>query len=519
MNTLRKSLYILSACTLLLTTSCSGDYLDVQPNSSAGKETIFETTDNVALAVNGLSKMMTVQYLSSQGFNGEGTIKTWYGNYPGNDYQKSNLTGWKSIINALYNERSTSIYDYYPWFYYYKMIGNANTVICNVDDCTGTDEDKAFLKAQALVYRAYSYSMLVQLYSKRWKDSNNGASRGVILRIDESTDELGTSTLAECYAQIYQDLDDAISLFQSSGEDRDKDCNFLPSLQVAYAVYARAAVNREDWSTAAKYAPLARQGYPLMSNSEYVDGGFNTPNDEWIWSVYSSEEETLYYYQYFAYEGSNASSSLGRNYPSAISKELFDKIPDTDVRKTMFLDPKTDSYTKTNGLAGTALSKRAKSDYASKLYSTSKIFAYMQFKQQNVAQPGVGEVNLFRSAEMYLIEAEADCHLGKDAEAQALLVALNATSGRDTEYTCTKTGDDLLEEVRLYYRIELWGEGHDWFNYKRWGLPITRHSSKDGGSFHTDFSGTINPGDNNNWTWVIPNKEVDYNSAITSAAE
>lgn len=519
MNTMRKSLYILSACTLLLTTACSGDYLDLTPNSSAGKETIFETTDNVALAVNGLSKMMSVQYLGSQGFNGEGTIKTYYGNYPGNDYQKSNLTSWTNVVNGTYHENSTSTYDYYPWYYFYKIIGNSNTVICNVDDCTGTDADKAFLKAQALVYRAYSYSMLVQLYSKRWMDSNNGASRGVILRIDESTDELGTSTLAECYAQIYKDLDDAISLFQSSGEDRDKDCNYLPSLQVAYAVYARTALNREDWATAAKYAPLARKGYPLMSNSEYVDGGFNTPNQEWIWSVYNSEEETLYYYSFFAYESSNASSGACRNYPPAISKELFDKIPDTDVRKAMWLDPKTDSYTKSNGAAGTDLSKRAKTEYGSKLYSTTKIFAYMQFKHQNKAQPGIGELNLFRSAEMYLIEAEADCHLNKDAEAQALLVELNKTSGRDTAYTCTKTGDDLLEEVRLYNRIELWGEGHDWFNYKRWGLPIVRHSSKNGGSFHTNYAVTINPADNNAWTWVIPNKEVDYNSLIKSAAE
>ncbi len=32
---------------------------------------------------------------------------------------------------------------------------------------------------------------------------------------------------------------------------------------------------------------------------------------------------------------------------------------------------------------------------------------------------------------MYLIEAEADCHLGYEAEAQALLTGLNKTSGRD----------------------------------------------------------------------------------------
>lgn len=516
---MRKSLFIISASALLLTTSCSSDYLNLAPNSSASTETIFKNTDNVKLAVNGLAKLMTRQYLKSQGFNGEGTIRSWYGNYPGNDYQKCNLTSWKSIINNQYTIRPTSIYDYYPWFYYYKVIGNANTIICRVDDAEGSEQEKNFLKAQALTFRAYAYSQLVQLYSKRWMDSNNGATRGVVLRLDESKDEMPTSTLKECYDQIYQDLNDAIKLYTTSGMDRSKDEKYLPNLNAAYAVYARAAVNREDWATAAQYAPLARQGYNLMSNSDYVDGGFNTENNEWIWKVYSSEEETLYYYQYYAYEGSNASSSICRNYPSAISKELFNQIPETDVRHTMFLDPKTDSYTASNGAAGTALSARAKAEYGSKLYSTSRIFAYMQFKQQTKAQPGVGEFSIFRSAEMYLIEAEADCHLNKYTEAQNLLEELNNQSGRNPSYSCTKTGNDLLEEVRLYYRIEMWGEGRDWFNYKRWGLPIVRHDASQGGSFHTTFAITNNPADNNAWTWVIPNKEVDYNSAISNPQE
>ena len=314
-------------------------------------------------------------------------------------------------------------------------------------------------------------------------------------------------------------MDEAIELYGKSGLDRGKDEKYLPNLNATYAVYAKAALNREDWATAAKYAPLARKGYSLISNSEYVDGGFNTDNNEWIWNVYSTEEETLYYYQYFAYEASNSSASASRSYPVAISKELFDQIPETDVRRSMLLDPKTDPYTASNGAAGKALSARAKSEYGSKLFSSTKIFAYMSFKQLTKAQPGVGEFAIFRAAEMYLIEAEADCHLNKEAEAQKLLVELNAGSGRNPEYTCTKTGSELLDEVRLYYRIEMFGEGRDWFNYKRWGLPIVRHSAAKGGSFHATFAVTINPEDNNGWTWSIPNKEIDYNTEISSPEE
>lgn len=216
---------------------------------------------------------MSTQYLSSQGFNGEGTIITWYANYPGNDFQKCNLTGWSPIINAEYHEISTAIYDYYPWFYYYKIIGNANTIICEVDNATGSAADKQFLKAQALTFRAYCYLMLSQLYSHRWQDSNNGASRGLPLRIDESKGDLPASTLAETYARIYKDLDEAIAGYTASGQDRNSKENYAVNIDVAYAIYARAALTREDWENAAKYAALARKKYKLMTNKEYVDGG------------------------------------------------------------------------------------------------------------------------------------------------------------------------------------------------------------------------------------------------------
>ena len=96
---MKKILYTLGLTVLLA--SCGSNYLDTVPQSSTGTATIFETTQNAKLAINGICRLMVNQYLSSQGFNGEGTIKTWYGNYPENDFQKSNLTGWSSIINSI----------------------------------------------------------------------------------------------------------------------------------------------------------------------------------------------------------------------------------------------------------------------------------------------------------------------------------------------------------------------------------------------------------------------------------
>ncbi len=503
-------------------TSCSDDYLETNPTSSVSTATIFENTENVALAVNGIAKVMTMRYLGSQGFNGEGTIKMYWNNYADDDFARSNYSGWSTVANFNFTQNQTSQYGYYPWYYYYKMIVNANGVINNVEAAAlsegDTEETKGFLKAQALTFRAYAYTQLMCFYAKRWSDSNNGSSRGVVLRLDETeTGDLAASTEAECYAQIYADLDEAISKFNAA-PNLKRSGNWLPDVSVAHAVYALAAAQREDWSAVATHAAAARSGYSLMSNAEYVDGGFNAPNSEWIWSVYNAEDETLYYYSYFAYAASNSSASVCRNYPTTISRELYEQIPETDVRRPMWLEPSAEELATCNSVGRTqkgALFDRAKADYADKLYGTSNIYAYMQFKFQNVGQPGIGQFNLFRAAEMYLLEAEANCRQGNYSAARNLLTELNKTSGRDAAYDNSGIADaDLLDHVQLYSRIELWGEGRGWFNYKRWGKSINRKSWADGGSFVPSWAVTITPEDKNAWTYVYPERETNYNTLV-----
>ncbi len=496
----------------ILISSCSKDYLDTTPTESIGTPTVFETTEGAALAINGICKLMTRQYTGSdfgQGFNGEGTIKMYYGNYPGNHFTV-NLPGWAGIINGTYRENVTSKYVFYPWYYYYMIIGNANSIIVNIDEARGLESDKDFIKAQALTFRAYAFTMLSQLYCKRWKDSNGGSSEGLVLRLDTSTGGMPLSSLKEVYDQIYLDLDEAISLYNQS--DRVRNNNYEPDRSVAFAVYARAAINREDYPTALQKAQSARENYPLMTNSEYR-AGFYTPNREWIWSSYGASDETLYYYPYFAYIAYNSNASAVRTFPKSINRELFESIPNSDLRKGLFLDPTGYSFDNSTGLAGSALSLKARQLFPD-IYSTSKIYAYMQFKIKAEDLPGVGHLNHFRSSEMYLIEAESNYFMNKIIDAQNALIALNKTSGRDPEYNCNLTGIELLNEIKRYRAIELWGEGFDWFDYKRWGDSIDRRAFDAGGSFISALAVTYGPAEGNSWVWKIPAKEYEYNDQL-----
>ena len=115
----------------------------------------------------------------------------------------------------------------------------------------------------------------------------------------------------------------------------------------------------------------------------------------------------------------------------------------------------------------------------------------------------------------YLIEAECQYMMGNESAAQKLLEELNVSSGRDPEYTCTKTGEELLAEIKTYRGIELWGEGFDFGDLKRWNDPINRKGFKEGGSSYMKFAITCEQNEATNWwTSVVPQNEANYNPEI-----
>jgi hypothetical protein len=506
---------------------CANDYFDTVPTNATATATVFSSTENAAMAINGICKTMSRQYLGSQGFNGEGTIKMYYGNYPGNHFMV-NLPGWAPLIMPdAYRTTGTSAYDYYPWYYYYRLVGDGNTIIFGIDNTEGPEAEKQFIKAQALTFRAYAFMMMAQLYGYRWTDSNNGSSPGLVLRLEPSIDPMALSTLEETYVQIYKDLDEAIQLYTASGIKRNPAKNWLPDVNVAYATYARTAINKQDYAKAAEMAAKAREGYPLMTVAEYK-AGFYDANREWIWSSVGLSDETLYYYSYHAYIAYNSNAGAVRTTPKCISKDLYETISATDIRKDLFLDPAVvgadalKSYSQTTGAAvtsgdnkpfGDALIANARSRYPG-LESNASIFAYMQFKVADRDDPGVGDMNHFRSSEMYLIEAEAQYKLNQPQRAQQLLVQLTKDSGRDPNYDCSLTGEALFSEIKRIAQIELWGEGLDWFMMKRWGDKVVHRHFRDGGNFPTSCDGELSPESGNKWTWVIPTREKDYNPLI-----
>lgn len=528
---------IMVSATML--TSCGSDYLDTKPTSSVGSEAAVATTDMAYKALNGIARCQTTQHHAfTQGFAGENAIMRLYENLPSQNYNYNYYaSGWAPIHNQTFHHRTSTIYDAYAWYYYYQLIGQANTIIAHIDDATGDEADKKFIKASALAFRAYSYEKLIHYYCYRWQDSNNGASQGVVLRLDESTGDAPYATLSETVEQIYKDCQEAISLFGESGIDRPASEVWIPNVNVAHAVYARAALFKQDYQTALDQAKLARQGYPLMSNAEYA-AGFCEPTSEWIMGSYGDASENNWYWSYGvqgACNGYYATATGVATGAGTIGHELISRIPNNDARKQNFLtedkfahlDLSNESpYYSTFGILGMAdddiynqadsIVKAHQVKGLSAAYQSGIYYLDANLKFWVIDQPGISYVPFIRSSEMVLIEAEANYFLGKTADAQASLVELNAGSGRNPEYTCNKTGESLLSEIQDYRCLELWGEGFEWSDFKRWNKAVVRHSFAQGGNAHASVAITINPEDGNKWTWDVPLNETDYNADATA---
>lgn len=527
---------------MMLVSSCAGDYLDTAPTDSTGATDAVGTTANAMKALNGIAKIMTTQHSYFGGrFAGENNIMIQYESYPSENYNYNYYaSGWSPIFNQEFHTRTNSIYDAYAWYYYYTIAGNANTILANIDNAEGTEAERNFVKASALTFRAYAFEKLVHYYCWRWQDSNNGASQGIVLRLDESTGGQGYATLAETYAQIYKDLDEAIMLFEQSGMDRNASQVWMPNINVAHAIYARAALTKQDYTKALTEAKLARQNYPLMSNAEY-HAGFCNPTSEWIFGSFGSAQENNWYWSYgtqYACNGYYANAAGAANGAGSIGRELINRIPNNDARKALFLtEDKFPGYNFNDGSAmdlgygilgmgddekkADALWEEAAA-YCQKMavsgleapYQAGYMYLGGQLKFYVFDTPGVSYLPFIRSSEMVLVEAEANYFLNDETAARAALVELNATSGRNPEYTCDKSGEALWNEIMDYRELELWGEGFAWSDYKRWNRDIVRHSFAEGGNAHISVAKTIPASGVNKWTWDVPLNETDYNDEL-----
>ena len=378
------------------------------------------------------------------------------------------------------------------WGTLYTMVKYANDLINLFPEGPQTEEEM-ILVGQAQAVRGLSYMMHIQLYQNYLDEDGNVASDrpGVPLKYvtadgktpEEMDKALGRNTVGEVFAQIQTDLENAVQNLTEADYVRTSKNNI--DVNVAYGLLARFYLLSQQWEEAAEAAHAARQGYEPMAAELLHDGFMDIKNAEWMWGFAESQENSGYSASFFSHVSNYEAGYAGLNYaPRCIDASLYDQIADDDERKTLFNGPEGDDTQPTVAASGEYASLKFGSDG-----NMTEDYVYM------------------RAAEMYLIEAEALAHLGKNAEAAQVL-------GELMEYRQPSWHEETVtvEDVLLQRRIELWGEGFAYFDLKRNNLGFVR--DYEGTNHMEGFIFDLEP-QSPDWTYQIPQKEIQENTHIS----
>ncbi len=485
-----KFLILLAFVFGMISFSCETTYLDTNPTASIDATAAYSTTKNAAAAINGIYRSFIVRYLNSQGHSGHPAMMIIL-DHMGEDMVigttsaswhvgETRWTAHRSDVNTLAQ---------FPYELYYRIIGNANLGIANIDKAVGPTADRNTLKGEALALRAFGYFNLVQLYGKRYDaKAKPNAQLGVPLVLEPTTEGKARNTVEEVYAQINKDLAEAATLLTTTRVNKSH-----INLSVVKGLQARVALVQQDWANAAKFAAEARAGYAPMNATSYLDGFQDIANSEWMWGFDHLEDQTEYFGGYHSYISCNYNSTVIRTYPKAINSLLYKQIPATDVRSKMWVETPTaaNSIVPPGGVRVKWINQKFR------LPGTPSTSA-------------MGDVPYMRAAEMYLIEAEAKARLNDDAGAATVLFDLIKT--RDASYAkSTNTGQALIDEILVHRRIELWGEGHRFLDLKRLNAPLNRNGANHIASVTLLYD--VAPGDVR-WEFLIPRREINSNPAV-----
>lgn len=382
--------------------------------------------------------------------------------------------GYNWFANSLmYNDRVyTSNESQIIWSTIYKQIYATNSVIGTIDPET-TESTAQFYLAQALATRAFDYWVLAQIYQFNYV--GNESKPCVPLITEENASIVGVegaarATVQETYTLILSDLDAAVILMEAT-QKTPADKRYV-SKAVAYGLRARVNLTMQKWGEAAADAKKAIEnaGSPYSITDVSVPTFINSSDASWMWGIVIAETDRVVTSGIVNFPSHMGSLSYGyTNYSGGrqINKKLYNTIPESDVRKGWWLNAE--------GVSPNLNTAQLDFMESNSLppYTHTK---YAPYKNEVGTSTNASDIPLMRVEEMYLIQAEGMAMSG-DAGAKAFLESFIKTY-RDPEYTCLATSAaDLQDEIFRHRRIELWGEGLNWFDVMRLNKGVDRRGA------------------------------------------
>ena len=236
---------ILAICVVVMLTGCN-DYLDIKPKGEKIPTTVsdYETLLNYE-SVQKVSDTYPA-YLTDDVFLpdvAEGTAT------PGLNSVDQSIRNLYLFKKEVFGDAQDDGF----WFASYNRIYYYNTVIDNIMDADGSDEQqKLSIRAEALISRALEYLYLVNGYAKYYDVRTAESDPGVPLILDEdiSKKNLVRASVKDVYAQIQSDLQTALPNLPMQAKGNA----FRASKAAGYGVLAKMYLYMGNYTEALKAA-------------------------------------------------------------------------------------------------------------------------------------------------------------------------------------------------------------------------------------------------------------------------
>lgn len=428
---------------------------------------------------------------------------------------------WFSVCGE-YTSRSANYRN--PYIRYrtpYNMVADANTFLSGFGDDV-TDQESIYMIAQAHALRAYSYLMLVPAFQFVTKKDAPSVPKITLEEVDFANNP--RASVQEMYDLIIEDLTYAIE--HLDGYSRPTKAYI--DKQVALGLRARANLDMQNYQAAYDDAVAAAAGYTPKSIGELQTALFDgtafedISEHDWIWG-YDMNASLAATYRY-ATTSSWLRSFSGWAYAPAcqvytcINKMLWEKIPDTDIRKQWWVDENLQSSLIV-GLKWKDADGNLHDDVANYSDGGDSKLPFLPYTNVKFGCNPIGTVDnaedmpMMRVDEMILIQAECLAKLGKSADATNVLTNYVQTY-RDPSYSVSGRGLSLENEIWFQRRVELWGEGFGVFDIKRLNKPLVRFKDNAKSSNIADAF-RFNMAADDGWLLMrFPQGELDTNFGI-----
>lgn len=485
MRIIKKSITFVLSAVLLMFAGCEQDFLETQPTDQLSGDVIFQTYEGALTALDGTYRLMYDWKSEHNEFNQKAVDLNM--DLKGEDMViYSSGYGWFTDQYDYTDRDQTQRYTHFIWDYSYDLVNNANRILDNLEGMEANEDQFNYIKGQAHAIRAYAYFNLIRHYQHTYV--GNEDELGIPLYEEPTIEGNPRATVEEVYTLIEDDLTTAIEALNPdvclTRGDADRNKSHI-SQSVAQGLMARVKLTKEEWEEAASYAADAVEGYELYQPEEYTAEAFNTVDaKEWMWGMEINAEHSTIFASFFSHMDATFMTYAQLGLQKLINTPLYDAIPDTDVRKGLFLA----------SAEGPSLPQ----------YCQMKFLASSQSEF-------LGDYVFMRASEMYLIQAEALAHTNEGAAQDILIELVENRDPGNADYISSLSGQDLLDEIYFQRRVELWGEGFRLYDIKRRKQGVDRT-----GGNHDPALARVMELDPEDYRMIyqIPEDEMDANDAI-----